>query len=137
MKKAYVKPVMECETFAPDEYIAACCRLYCYIPDGEPYGYHRHDDDPGTAWGNEDHQLHGTCKNGSYYNPDRSEEIGKGSIVSDLSLNGIAISTADQLAQYTPGQAYELARWISVDVNGTGRYIHYGKMVPDSNPNAS
>lgn len=34
MKREYTTPVMECETFVPDEYVAACWKINCNVPTG-------------------------------------------------------------------------------------------------------
>lgn len=56
-KKAYIKPVLESETFVPNKYIAACqtlntWRVKCNVPDG--VGYYETNGIPGyqrRSWG--------------------------------------------------------------------------------------
>lgn len=38
MKRTYVTPVMECESFAADQYVAACYKINCNVP-GYGHGY--------------------------------------------------------------------------------------------------
>lgn len=51
MKKKYVRPAMESETFITDEYIAACWTVWCNVPSGIGYiekngrkGYQAYED---------------------------------------------------------------------------------------------
>ena len=37
MKRAYVRPTMVGERFVANEYVAACWKIYCNVPNG--YGY--------------------------------------------------------------------------------------------------
>lgn len=49
MKKEYVRPMMESETFITDEYIAACWTVWCNVPDGT--GYYEKNGEPGYQSG--------------------------------------------------------------------------------------
>lgn len=60
MKREYTTPVMECETFVPDEYVAACYRINCNVP-GSGYLYAETNGEDGLqrTGRNPDRQLTG------------------------------------------------------------------------------
>ena len=57
--KNYVKPMMESEAFAANEYIAACYRIRCTTPQGNSTFYYLFDDSNDNGiWDSEDKQLY-------------------------------------------------------------------------------
>ncbi len=51
MKREYTTPVMECETFVPDEYVAACWKINCNVPTG--FGFIDNNGNDRYDWGDE------------------------------------------------------------------------------------
>lgn len=50
MKKSYVRPVMQCEEFAANEYVAACYKINCNVP-GRGSLYNESNGKPGLQRG--------------------------------------------------------------------------------------
>lgn len=60
MRKTYVKPMMQSEAFVANEYVAACWKINCNVPNG--YGYL--DNDNSGSYTSGDTLLTPTEKNG-------------------------------------------------------------------------
>ena len=145
--RAYVRPMMMSEAFAPNEYIAACYTLVCAIPgssateigDGTATRYFNGADGFGryryTMWdGNKvyaDGLAHGNCGNESTsYDVDHSigYEHNNDGTVKNAVISNVHIGT-----QSGNSNMY-YAHWQSD--NGT-LYTHYGFAIMDANPNHS
>ena len=59
--KNYVKPMMESEAFAANEYIAACYRIRCTTPNGNrSYKYIYADSNNNGVWDRGDQKIYGS-----------------------------------------------------------------------------
>lgn len=59
--KDYVRPMMESEDFAANEYIAACYRIRCTTPQGNSTFYYLYDDSNDNGeWDSDDRLLYST-----------------------------------------------------------------------------
>lgn len=122
MKKEYVSPKMVCETFAADEYVAACWKINCNVPTG--YGFIDNN-------GNGSYEFRVDEK----LTPDGVRGCGtwhKG-------VEGVPDDGPVANAMWKPnrGSAYPVYYWR----DGNGRYdIHFSKVSDaewETNPNAS
>lgn len=131
MKKEYVKPLLESETFIPNEYIAVCLTLYCAYPGTSPWRCHDGD----KVYQDEEGMWHGApCANGSYYNPDHQFEIENPSAeVYNVYVNGQIIDKNTNYDQFKPNKEYP-AKWIS---NNGNEYKHQGMATVDKTSNHS
>ena len=148
-KKAYVKPVMQKETFMPNEYIAACGNLFCALPgpdptieDGETPTYVEYWTHQSGSMDTENHRNnahsynngwsmgpeHGTCAKGSttWRDGGTATEISN----PNATINGVSIGA--QTGTDSDGRKIYSATWT------TGGYSHVGFIHIDANrPNHS
>lgn len=121
MKKEYVSPKMVCETFAADEYVAACWKINCNVPIG--YGF--------------------IDKNGNGYYDYKDEKLTRSYVQGCGSwhkgVEGVPDDGPVANAMWQPigGNAYQVYYWR----DGEGRNdIHFSKVEDaqwETNPNAS
>lgn len=134
MKKAYVKPLMESETFVPNDYVAVCFTLWCTLPGRNP-----NTQDGDYPWYTEhgNGAQHGVCANGANFNPNNRYEIEHPTAyVDNVIINGMRIddpnATYDNLED---GKTYHNATWYS-HLDGVV-YHHRGDAQMDRSSNAS
>lgn len=133
MKREYTTPVMECETFVPDEYVAACWRIKCNVPSGT--GYYETNGEPGYQKG--------------YYIPilgwvGGDEEIasGTGCGTWHVGVESEGEPTANAMWQESrTDKYYPVYYWEDHSAGGWGQTGHHFSKVEDAewetNPNAS
>lgn len=130
MKKLYVKPVMECEAFVPNEFIAVCynyeAMFHCSLGEN-------HQESHGDPCANTYVEILDGVATGH-------ESGSKWSVqIYDINFGGYDISEAEK------GDIIRNIKWTSDDtVNHTGTYYHRGwceitsqVAISQNNPNAS
>ena len=134
MSMRWERPRVRVQNFVTNEYVSACYSLYCMVAgDGTKFTGNQYFN-TAVEWAGQtvqpDHKFHGQpCADGSSYDEDTKTfyENHKQSVIS-----GIILSDDNDGNPSTYN-----AIWYSDDVNGTGRYTHYGRAVMDSRPNHS
>ena len=134
-KSYYKKPFMFVEKFTPQAYCSGCqwrATLHCGVygnrsyREGDHYVY-------GGGWHGEDCQntqvIYRKNTDGSF--TITGQEVPKGSVVTYVKQPVFTWGTRGVSAPYSPssnneGALYSLVEWSSLDVNGTGDYIHVG-----------
>ncbi len=119
MKKKYVRPTMESETFITDEYVAACWTVWCNVPYGIGY-------------------IEKNAEDG--YQPREDEFIVEGrGCGSEHTASGIDAAGPAANAMWDPydGKPFEVFYWKN---NKDGSGHHFSKVKDakwEKNPNAS
>lgn len=125
MKRAYVRPTMVGERFVANEYVAACWKINCNVPDG--YGYIDND------------------KNGRFNSGDKlltpKYELLHGCHKWHTGVKGVPDDGPKENAMWHPsfsvGKDYPVYYW----KDGNGKFdIHFSKVEDaqwETNPNAS
>lgn len=122
MKREYSKPAMEVEVFEASEYVAACWKIKCNVPNG--VGYIETNGKPGF-------------QQGSWYEKgDTYIASGYGCNIYHIGVEEKPVANA-MWQESRSGRYYEVFHW----VDGKGNNGHHFSKVADaeweSNPNAS
>lgn len=125
MKKEYVKPAMESETFITDEYVAACWTVWCNVPWG--YGYYEKNGRPGYQEDSEDEFIAGP-----------GSGCGTSHTASGIDADGPSANAMWHVSGTEASKDYEVFHW---RIRGNGSSSHHFSKVSDAkwekNPNAS
>lgn len=127
MKREYVKPVMQGEAFVANEYVAACWKINCNVPDG--YGYQDNN-------GNGQYDRGDTLLTPSLWGQPRTVH---GCNVWHTGVEGVPGDEPKANAMWHPegGSDYPVYYWR----DGNGSYdVHFSKANDaewETNPNAS
>lgn len=141
--KTYIKPLMKYEIFTANEYVSACYNVQCEIGQGNrPYAKILHNRNffsgflekySGLTQYTGDNLAHGSaCGSHTVIRDDGTIfENGKGS-QGDI----VQIVDNDNSGGLSAG---DYVYWYTGDINGTGRYNHFGTAysVNSENPNLS
>lgn len=128
--KQYVKPVLDCEMFSANEFIAACYKIKCNVPDG--FGYIEKNGKPGYQASN-------------WHNPNGDELLaeGKGCGVYHVGVHLDTAPTENAMWQPTGflgrplGDPYGVFHWSTGEGNTEQHFSKVKDTQWETNPNAS
>ena len=134
--KDYIRPMMESEAFAANEYIAACYNISCNVPLG--IGYYETNGEPGY----QERRWVGGIFNGHWEEGDELIASGSGCGTTHYGVPGVPNDgpVANAMWQERSGKYYPVYYWEQGESSWGHSNDHFSKVEDaewEKNPNAS